>query len=42
MAPIHMADRAGCRTRARERVSAGRMAAGYLAVYERLLVEDGR
>ena len=39
---IHRVDRAGCRARAREHFSAGRMAADHLAVYARRLVEDGR
>ncbi|MFG1607959.1 glycosyltransferase family 4 protein [Actinoplanes sp. NPDC049265] len=39
---VHTIDRAGCRTRARERFSAGRMVADYLAVYERLLDDGGR
>jgi glycosyltransferase involved in cell wall biosynthesis len=42
VASIHTIDRAGCRARACERFNAGRMVADYLAVYERLLVEDGR
>ncbi len=39
---IHTIDRAGCRTRARERFGADRMVADYLAVYEKLIVESRR
>ena len=38
---IHLIDRAGCRAQARERFGAERMVTDYLAVYERLLADNG-